>query len=110
MRRCACVNPLAASIRARAARLDRAGPALDLARDELCEIFWRPALRRRDGHTDVLEALVHRRRLYRLVGGLGEAVHDLGRRSLGKRQRAPAAAVEAREPLLLRGRKLFEAG
>src|SRR5262245_34933186 len=71
-------------IRARSARLDRAGPALDLARNELHEIFRGTALGRRDGHADRLVAFAHRRRLHRLVRRPGEALHDLRRRSLRK--------------------------
>src|SRR5262245_46087268 len=95
------------SIGAGAARLDRAGPALDLARHELAEIVRRAALRRRDGDADALEALAHRRRLHRVVRRLGEPLHDRRRRSLRERERAPAAAVEPGEPLLLRGRQVL---
>src|SRR5215813_6352963 len=97
-----------ASIFADAARLDRAGPARDLADDELRQIVRRPALRRRDGHADALEPLAHRRRFHRLVGRVGEAPHDLVPRSLRKGERAPAAAVEAGKAQLLRGGELFE--
>src|SRR6516225_4723654 len=99
-----------ASIFAGAARLDGAGPARDLADDEFRQILGRPALGRRDGHADALEPLAQGRRFHRIVGGLGEAPHDLVRRSLGKGERAPAAAVEAGKTHLLRGGELFETG
>src|SRR5262245_738288 len=69
-----------ASIRAGAARLDRAGPALDLAGNELREIFRGAVLRRRDGHADRLVALAQRRRLHRLVRRL-----EIGRASCRER-------------------------
>src|SRR5215468_5531031 len=72
------------SLFARAARLDGAGPARDLADDEFCQILRRPPIGRRDGHADGLEPLAHGRRFHRLVGGLGEALYDLVRRSLGE--------------------------
>src|SRR5262249_44123305 len=91
-----------ALIFARAARLAGAGPARDLAADELDETLRRPALRRRAGRADALEPLAHGRCFHRLVDGLGEAPHDLVRRSLRKRERTPAAAVEAGKAQLLR--------
>src|SRR6266498_4600040 len=99
-----------ASIRARPARLDGTRPSLDLARHELRQIVRRPALRRRDGHADALEALAHRRRFHRLVGRPGEAPHDLVRRSLREGERRPAAAIEAGKAQLLRGGKMLQAG
>src|SRR6266480_5272093 len=98
-----------ASIRARPARLDGARPSLDLARDELRQIIRRPALRRRDGHPDALEALAHRRRFHRLVYRLGEAPHDLIRRSLREGERRPAAAIEPGKAQLLRSGKMLQA-
>src|SRR5215470_11014301 len=98
------------SIRARPAGLDRARPAIDFARDELRQILRSAALRCRDRDADALEPLAHGRCLHRLVRGLGEALHDLGGRALGKRERAPAAAIEAGEAELLGGRQLLEPG
>src|SRR5262249_21925208 len=72
--------------------------------------YSRPALCRRAGHAHALESLAHGRRFYCIVDGLGEAPHDLLRRSLGKRERTPAAAVEAGKAQLLRGGEPFEAG
>src|SRR5262249_60662428 len=107
---CATGAEARGSLFARAARLDGAGPARDLADDEFRQVLWRPALGRRDGHADALEPLAHGRRFHRLVGGLGEALHDLVRRSLGEGQRAPAAAVETGNAQLLRAGELFETG
>src|SRR5262252_2639372 len=107
---CATAPEARASLFAGAARLDGAGPARDLADDELCQILRRPALRRRDGHANALEPLAQGRRFHRLVGGLGEALHDLVRRSLGEGERAPAAAVETGKAQLLRAGELFETG
>src|SRR4051794_39606742 len=98
------------SVCACSACLDRAGPALDLARNELGQILRGSALRGRDGHADALEPLADRRSLHCIVRSLREAPHDVIRRALGKRQRAPAAAVETGEAHLLRGRKIFNAG
>jgi hypothetical protein len=47
-------NPQA-SVDGRTARLDRSGPFLDLARDELCEIFGRSSLRRDDPDAQAFE-------------------------------------------------------
>src|SRR5262249_51225035 len=58
----------------------------------------------------LLKPLAHGRCFHRLVDGLGEAPHDLVRRSLRKRERTPAAAVEAGKAQLLRGGELFETG
>src|SRR3954468_15817393 len=92
------------SVGVRSACLDRAGPSLDLAWNELGQIFRGSALRGRDGHADAFEPLADSRRLHRLVRSLGETPHDVVRRALGKRQRAPAAAVETGKAHLLRGR------
>src|SRR5258707_14325068 len=98
------------SVFAHAARPDRARPARDLGRDELGEVFGRAALRRRDRHADRLEALAQRRRLHGLVGRLGEAPDDGVGRALRERERAPAAAIETLDALLLGGGETFEAG
>src|SRR5712671_389612 len=108
----AIVRSMAASpsIRAEPVRLDRAGPSLDLAGDELGEIFRRATLGRRHRHADAFEPLAQRRSLDRLVRGSCEAAHDRVRRSLRKRERAPGTAVEAGDAELLRGRQIVEAG
>src|SRR4051794_19658286 len=74
------------SVCACSACLDRAGPALDLARNELGQILRGSALRGRDGHADALEPLADRRSLHCIVRSLREAPHDVIRRALGKRQ------------------------
>src|SRR5947209_7942874 len=63
------------SLPAHAARLDRAGPFLDLGRNVFGEIVRAPALRRHDGDAQRSEPLAHRRRVDRLGSRLAELAH-----------------------------------
>src|SRR6476659_5764903 len=98
------------SVCACSACLERACPSLDLAWNELGQICRGSALCGRNGHADAFEALADSRRLHCFVRSLGEAPHDVSRRTFRKRQRAPAAAVETGKAHLLRGRQIFDAG
>src|SRR5262249_57079836 len=94
-----CQWPLAtASIRGHAARLDRAAPARDLARDKLGKIFRASALRRRDLLAKGFKALADIRCVQRLADGLIEAVHDPPPRSLWQEQALPRAEFQILGP------------
>src|SRR5215467_4522256 len=84
------------SLPADAARLDRAGPFLDLGRDELGEIFRASALGRHHSDAERSEPLAHPRRVDRLGGRLGELAHDRVRRL--QRQHDGAQAPQSNSP------------
>src|SRR5262245_25881453 len=71
----------AISIRADAGLADGLGPALDLLRQELGEIFGAAAFGRNDLEAELLEALADRRIVEHIAQRLVELAHDRLRRS-----------------------------
>src|SRR5262249_48506588 len=84
--------------------LDRPGPLLDLALDELAEIFRRGAVLGHDHGAEPFEPLLHHRRFHRLDGGVVELLDDIGRHALWKEDRVPGVRLEVRRALLVTGR------
>ena len=94
-----------------AARLDRHGPALDLGRDELGQIFRRAPILRGDDDADRLEALAHRRRVDGVARRLGRAAArsppacPSGTRMRPRRRsRGPSSRVRPRSAVFEPGR------
>src|SRR5438128_1517489 len=85
------------SLPAHAARLDRAGPFLDLGRNVFGEIFSAPPRRRRDRDAEAGIALAHHRRVDRFARRLVELAHDRVRGVERQHQRSPGTAVEIAE-------------
>src|SRR6266568_8926416 len=91
------------SIHAHAARLDRAGPFLDLALDELLQVLGRPALGRGHARAQLLEPLLHERRFHRCDGGIVKFADDRRGRSFRQEEGVPGPGFEIGQPLFLRG-------
>src|SRR5580704_5297048 len=84
--------------------LDRPGPFLDLAHDELSQVFRRAALRRHHLDAELLEPGLHVRAVHGGHGRVVELLDDRGRRALWQENGVPGVGFEIRQALLMRGR------
>src|SRR5207248_1285112 len=97
-------RPLSADlIRAYAARLDRAGPLVDLAFHELSEILRRGAIVWHERGSETLHPFAHRGRLHGLHDRAVEPAHDVIGCAFGQEDGAPGIGLHV-GALLERGR------